>query len=251
MLRLLVLLVLVVDAASATARTPGEPIQLTWIEGDVAGQNPIFAAEGGKRLGIVVYRQHRRGDLLEATRVSYFADGSSDEDTAVARVGRTLEAVRGRSIIRDARGRAIVDLHIDVAGGRITGFYDDGERHVVDVQQKLEPATYWGPLIFIAVKNFDANAEDDRVRFLTVAPTPKPRVLTMELVRSGRTSIDRYGTAVPVEQYTLRPTLGWLVDPIVQRWVPSTQFFVEPGEPPSLARYAGPRNYQRQEIRLE
>jgi hypothetical protein len=119
------------------------------------------------------------------------------------------------------------------------------------MQQKLEPATYWGPLIFIAVKNFEANAEGDRLRFQTVAATPKPRVLTMEIVLTGRTSLDRLGTNVAVERYVLRPTLGWFVDPIVQRLVPSTEFLVEPGAPPSLARYAGPRNYQGQEIRLE
>jgi hypothetical protein len=199
----------------------------------------------------VIYRQHRRGDVLECTRVSRFQDGSSDEDTAVARVGRTLVALRGRSIIRDTRGRPTVDLTIDVAGGKITGFYDDGTRHEVDDQVSMEPDTYWGPLIFLVAKNFDANAHDDRVVFQTVAPTPKPRVLTMELVRTGRTRIRRMGEDVAVERFTLRPTFGWLVDPIIHRLVPTTEFLVEPGAPPSLARYAGPRNYAGQEIVLQ
>jgi hypothetical protein len=238
-------------ATTVEARAPGEPIRLEWIEGDVAGQNPILGPDGGGRIGIVVYRQHRRGDLLEATRVSQFADGSSDEDTVVARVGETLEAVRGRSIIRDATGREIVDLRIDVGGGRVTGFYDDGKRHEVDLHDALSPATYWGPLIFIAVKNFDANAEDGRLRFETVVPTPKPRLLTMEIAHDGRTTLRRLASDVAVERFRLRPTLGWLIDPVVQRLVPTTEFLVEPGAPPSLARYAGPRNYQGQEIRME
>jgi hypothetical protein len=237
-------------AASAAARDAGTPITLAWMEGDIAGQTPI-AGEGGKTIGVVVYHQRRRGDVLECTRVSRFADGSSDEDTAVARVNRTLVALRGRSIIRNGKGRAIVDLTIDVAGGRVTGFYDDGTRHDVDEQTTLAPDTYWGPLIFMVVKNFDANADGDRVVFDTVAPTPKPRVLTMELVRTGRTHIDRMGDDVSVERFTLRPTFGWLVDPIVHRFVPNTEFLVEPGAPPSLARYAGPRNYEGQEIVLQ
>ncbi len=241
---------LTLATASFAAREAGTPITLAWMEGDVAGHTPI-EGEGGKRIGVVVYRQHRRGDVLECTRLSRFADGSSDEDTAVARVNRTLVALRGRSIIRDRKGRAIVDLTIDVAGGRVTGFYDDGTRHDVDEQMTLPPDTYWGPLIFMVVKNFDANADDDHVVFDTIAPTPKPRLLKMELVRTGRTQIDRMGDEIPVERFTLRPTFGFLLDPIMHRFVPTTEFLVQPGAPPALARYAGPRNYEGQEIVLQ
>jgi hypothetical protein len=243
-------LAVALDAGVAAARESGSGITLAWSEGDVAGQTPIIG-DGGKTIGVVLYHQRRRGDVLECTRVSRFADGSSDEDTAVARINRTLVALRGRSIIRNGQGRAIVDLTIDVGAGRVTGFYDDGSRHDVDEQVSLPPDTYWGPLIFMVVKNFDANATDDRVVFNTVAPTPKPRVLKMELVRTGRTRIRRMGEDVPVERFTLQPTFGWLVDPILHRFVPTTEFLVEAGSPPSLARYTGPRNYAGQEIVLQ
>ncbi len=246
----IVAVVAMLGARPVGAREAGSGIALSWTEGDVAGQTAI-AGDDGKTIGVVVYRQHRRGDMLDCTRVSRFQDGSSDEDSAVARVGRTLVALRGRSIIRDRQGKPIVDLKIDVAGGRLTGFYDDGTRHEIDEETTLEPDTYWGPLIFMVVKNFDANAADDRVLFKTIAPTPKPRVLTMELVRTGRTRIRRMGDDVAVERFTLRPTFGWLVDPILHRMVPSTEFLIEPGAPPSLARYAGPRNYEGQEIVLQ
>jgi hypothetical protein len=128
---------------------------------------------------------------------------------------------------------------------------DGGERETFDMKAELPPATYWGPLIFVVVKNFEANAEDDRVRFRTVVPTPRPRVLTMEVEREGRHRLRRMGRERTLERYTLRPTFGWVVDPIVHRLVPSTEFLVDPGSPPSLARYRGPRNYQGQEILLE
>jgi len=234
------------------AREPGDPIRLVWLEGDIAGQTPILGPDRGTPIGIVEYHQHRQGDEVEMTRVSRFKDGSSDEDTAVARAGRTLEAIRGRSIIRDKNGKTLVDLRIDVPGGHVTGFYsDDGTRHDVDMTEHLDPATYWGPLIFTVVRNFEANVEDDRVRFRTVVPTPRPRMLTMEVAHLGQSQIKRMGRDLMVEHYTLRPTFGWVVDPIVHRLVPSTEFLVEPGSPPSLARYAGPRNYQGQEMLLE
>jgi hypothetical protein len=239
-------------ASAAIAREPGEPIRIVWKEGDVAGQSPILGPHGGAPIGVVEYHQHLDGNELETIRVARFTDGSSDEDTAVARINKTLEGVRGRSIIRDSGGKTIVDIEIDVAAGHVKGFYDDGGKHQdVDMHESLDPATYWGPLIFIVAKNFDANVEDGRVRFKTVAPTPKPRVLTMELADQGAKQWKRMGRSFGVESYVLRPTLGWMLDPIVHRLVPSTEFLVEPGKPPSLARYAGPRNYAGQEIVLE
>jgi len=163
-----------------------------------------------------------------------------------------LEALRGRSIIRDQHGTPTVDLTIDVTGGSITGFSGVGkDRETYDEKLELPAATYWGPLIFIVVKNFDQNASGGRVVFRTVAPTPRPRVVDLELVRDGHTSVTSPGGTLDVELLSLRPTINWLVDPIVRRIAPRTQFFIQPGSPPALARYEGPRNYMGQEIRLE
>jgi hypothetical protein len=248
----MVITVLIALVQGVFARESGDPIQLQWMEGDVAGMTAIWSPDGTKVIGFVEYHQHREGDHLEAARVARFADGSSDEDQVEARVGGTLEALRGRSIIRDQRGTSVVDLTIDVPGGRITGFSADGEdRTSYDEQVRLPAGTYWGPLIFIVVKNFDQNAIDGRVVFRTVAPTPRPRVVDLELIRDGTTAVTPPGGKLDVVLLSLRPTINWLVDPIIQRIAPSTRFFMQPGAPPALARFEGPRNYAGQEIRLE
>jgi len=249
----MIMTVLSAPLHGAFARESGDPIQLKWMEGDVAGMTAIWSPDATKVIGFVEYHQHRQGDRLEATRVARFADGSSDEDQVEANIGGTLEALRGRSIIRDQRGASVVDLTIDVSGGRITGFSaDGGNRTTYDEKVHLPAGTYWGPLIFIVVKNFDQNETDGRVVFRTVAPTPSPRVIDMELVRDGRAAVTPPdGSKLDVVLLSLRPTINWLVDPIVRRFAPSTQFFIQPGAPPALARYEGPRNYTGQEIRLE
>lgn len=230
----------------------GEPIRLAWIEGDLAGMTPIMSPDGRQQVGFIEYHQRRRGNVLETVRVARFADGSSDEDHAQARIGARLEAIKGRSIIRDSKGQTIVDINIDVAGGRITGFSGLGrERETYDERESLPLGTYWGALIFIVVKNFEENATDGRLVFRTVAPTPSPRTLDMELVRGERTSVRRPGGTLDVVKFSLRPTISWLIDPIVHRLVPTTEFLVQPGDPPALARYTGPRNYAGQEMRLE
>ena len=243
---------LVLLAATAAARAAGDAIKVVYDEGDVAGFSAIYGTDGRTPIGFIEYHQKRRGDVLSSIRVARYRDGSSDEDRAEARVDGTLVALRGRSIIRDAGGDATVDLQIDVAGGRITGSVGRGnERENVDEKVALPPATYWGPLIFIALKNFEANAEEGRLVFHTVAPTPRPRMLDLALVRVGPEPVERPGATVNAVRFDLQPTIHWLVDPVIQRVAPRARFFVLPGEPPALARFSGPRNYGGQEIRIE
>lgn len=253
----LLLCLLAVAAAMAvrpaSGREAGEPIRLAWVEGDVAGMTAILSPDGSAPIGFVEYRQHRRGDVLEITRIARFGDGSSDEDRVEARIGKTLQTLRGRSIIRNSEGIATVDLEIDVAGGRITGFSGLGaERETHDEHVELPGGTYWGPLIFLVIKNFDRNAEGgDRLTFRTVVATPEPRVFDMEIVRQGQTSIARSGGTLDVRRFALRPTVNWLIDPIIRLIAPETTFFVHPSAPPGLVRFDGPRNFAEQRIRIE
>ncbi len=246
-------IVLLWHAGAGAAREPNEPIVLAWEEGDVAGMTSVLAADGREVIGFVEYHQHRRGDLLETMRVTRFRDGSSDEDHAVARiVAGTLEGQRGRSIIRDVDGAEILDWYIDVPAGRVHGFVRAGDkRKHFDESVDLPAATYWGALIFIVLKNFDLNAVDGKLVFHTVAPTPMPRAIDLELVRQGETSVTRTGGRLEVIRFTLRPAIHWLIDPIIQRIAPNTEFFVRPSAPPALARFVGPRNYGGQRMVIE
>ncbi len=235
----------------ASAREDGAPIRVVWSEGDVAGSTRIFSPDG-EPIGTVDFTQRRRGDRLDLRRVAHFRDGSSDEDHIVAHVDGVLRALHGHSVIRDTRGRTTVDLTIDIEQGRINGFSGlGGGREQYDRAVDLPPNTYWGPLIYLVLKNFDANAEDGRLVFRTVAATPAPRVVDLELIRGPPVPVRRPGGIVESIRYTLRPTVNWLVDPIVQRIAPQTTFFIRDGNPPALAVYEGPRNFGGQEIRLE
>jgi hypothetical protein len=238
-------------ASVATATAPGEPVRLVWNEGDVAGMSTIYDSER-REIGYIDYRQDRQGDRLTSVRVARFRDGSSDEDTAEARVDGVLEALSGRSIIRNQHGEAIVDVAIDVAAGRITAAWGTGkERETMDERIALPKGTYWGPLIFIVLKNFDANATDDQIVFRTVAPTPRPMVLDMVLTRRNAEKLARVGTRIETTRFELTPTVHWALDPIVRLIAPDAAFWMTAGAPPSLARFRGPRNYARQGILIE
>ena len=243
---------LLVLPAAAAARSPGDPVRLVWVEGDVAGMSTIYGPDGGEPIGFIEYRQTRHGDRLSSVRVAHFRDGSSDEDSAEARVEGTLEALAGRTIIREADGVPAVDVTIDVAGSRIAASWGRGaHRRTLEERVALPKGTYWGPLIFIVLKNFDANAEDGRLVFRTVAPTPRPRVFDMELAGGPPAALQRTGTRLATRRFQLGPTIHWTVDPILRLVLPSATFWMLPGEPPALARFAGPRNYAREEIVIQ
>lgn len=251
-LLLVLAIVATLAAHPATGHDAGDPIRLEWLEGDVAGMTTILSRDGSSTIGFVEYRQHLRGDVLEVVRIARFSDGSSDEDRVEARVGETLRTLYGRSLIRDAEGVATVDLQIDVGAGRIWGFSGLGdERETYDEQVELPAGTYWGPLIFIVVKNFEKNAVDGSLVFRTVVATPKPRVIDMEIVREDQSIILRPGGEIDVVRFALRPTIHAMIDPIIHLFTPETDFFVQMNAPPGLVRFDGPRNYADQKIRIE
>lgn len=252
MWRIPILLLTIVAIAHPAGGATTDPIKLTYLEGDYAGSTTIWSEDGKRILGFITYRQHRHGNRLHIERVARFRDGSSDEDTADVEVGERLRALGGRSIIRDTHGKTTVDLRIDVAARHVTGSYlDDGKREVVDEEVDIGPGTYWGPMYQLVIKNFAANAADGKVVVQSILPTPKPRIIDMEFARDGGATVSRPGGAVNADRITLLPTVNFLIDPILQRLVPKTEFLVAPGEPPALARFTGPRNYAGQMMRLE
>ena len=228
------------------------PVKLAYVEGDIGGTQTIWSEDGKRVIGLIEYRQHRKKDVLVIARTAHFKDGSSDSDEAEVRVGDRLESIRGRMVIRDTKGKATLDLKIDVAAKRVSGFYtDDGKRQEVDDEFDIGPGTYWGPLFAIVLKNFAANADGDALVFSTIAPTPKPRALDMRFTRAGAAKITRTGGAVATTRFTLLPTVNFLIDPILKRFVPETNFYVDGEKPPTIVRFVGPRNYAGQTMRLD
>lgn len=248
----LVLLAVLVGIAPAARADPTPPIKLAYVEGDIGGTQTIWSEDGKRVIGLIEYRQLRKKDVLLITRTAHFRDGSSDSDEAEVRISDRLESIRGRMVIRDTKGKATLDLKVDVAAKRVTGFYtDDGKRHEVDDEFDIGPGTYWGPLFAIVLKNFAANADGDALVFSTIAPTPKPRALDMRFTRVGAAKLTRTGGAVATTRFTLLPTVNFLIDPILKRFVPETNFYLDDEKPPTIVRFVGPRNYAGQTMRLE
>jgi hypothetical protein len=143
-------------------------------------------------------------------------------------------------------------MTIDVTGGRVVATWGRGsDQQTMNEQMDLPPATYWGPLVYLVLKNFDANAEGGRLVFHTLAPTPRPMGLDMELSRGAAETLERTGQRLEAARFELRPTVHWALDPVIGLVAPKATFWVLKGEPPALARFSGPRNYGRQSILIQ
>lgn len=90
----------------------------------------------------------------------------------------------------------------------------------------------------------------DSYRRASVSTSPRA-VTKPRRRRQEQSSIRRRGGKIDVVRFALRPTVNWLVDPIVRMFAPETNFLVQPGAPPALARFEGPRNFAGQKIRIE
>jgi hypothetical protein len=110
------------------------------------------------------------------------------------KLGMALRIVRGRSIIRDTQ-RAHHRGHAHRRRRRARhGFYGlDKEHRDVDERGEVPPGTYFGPLINLVVKNFDANAEGGRLVFHTIVPTQVP---ARSIWRSSGRSRPRFAAPV-------------------------------------------------------
>jgi hypothetical protein len=120
-----------------------------------AGTDPP-RVDGGRRGGInilrptvktisyVDYHQLRHGDIVTCSRRA-LCGRVSDEDQAEARVGDTLEAQRGRSIIRDTHGSRSSTSRSTWPAATSPGLSRRNDRKTVDEHQELHGGTYWGP----------------------------------------------------------------------------------------------------------
>lgn len=227
-------------------------LRLAYVEGDVAGFSSILSPDRSRQIGYIDYRQVRKGNSLEVRRIARFDDGSSDEDQIEAEVGDTLKTVKGRMTIRNAKGVATLDLSIDVGEGRIRGFSGLGEdREDYDEKVELSPCTYWGPVLGIVLKNFEENASDGQLVVASVVATPKPRLLHFQFTRREKVEIRRAGGKIEAERFSMVPKVNFLLDPFLKFLGPDTSFFQQAGRPPSMAAFAGPRNFDGQTIRIE
>jgi hypothetical protein len=117
---------------------------------------------------------------------------------------------------------------------------DDGKEKVEDEQMELPPDVANG-LVLTLLKNLAADGPPIEVGM--VAPTPKPRLVTLQISRGGTNGIRIGGTRHQAIRYVVDVHIGGVTGALAHvmgKDPPDTHVWVLGGEAPAFIRSEGP-----------
>lgn len=155
--------------------------------------------------------QVSRGGEVESRMVFHFKDGSLFDETVVFTQQRVFTQKSYRLL---QRGPAFID-DTEISLERATGKYQvktkshkDGKEGVLDGTLDLPLDVYNGGMVLTVAKNLPKGASET---VHTVAFTPTPRLIELELVPSGEHRVLVGELAKTATDYVFKPKLGiWL-----------------------------------------
>ncbi len=238
---MVMLLAALAPAAAAPAAEPGGP------EGALHGF-PVLLDPSGKKLADGDFTQSvQDGERLRVQLTYAFPDGRRIEETSEFR--QKPELAQERWSWRETRGGAVLRrFQIDFAAGRATG----EKREEAQVQSwsekvEIEPGrTFAGFGFVLAIKNIRPRLlAGAHVELKTIAFTPKPRPVSVEVSHAGLDEMRMGGRAVRGDRFLIRPKIPriaklfinvpdshlWLVNPPPAGFLRMEGLLLEPDDP--------------------
>lgn len=229
-------------AALALASGPlaAEPVKVRFREGLVHGFLALRTLDG-KTIADGDLYQTPRGNTVTSRLTFRFRDGSFQEETAVFTQGREFRLVSDRLVQKGPSFPRALDMTVE-AGGRVVVRYTDGdgEEKVEEEQMELPPDVANG-MVLTLLKNLPADGPPIEVGM--VVPTPKPRVVTLQISRGG---VDRFRIGAQgrrATRYVVDVHIGGLTGAmahVLGKDPPDTQVWILGGEAPAFIRSEGP-----------
>jgi hypothetical protein len=186
------------------------------------------------------------GDLVQVpsaghvtTRLTFrFKDGSIQEETAVYTQRRYFRLLSGRLVQKGPTFPRTLDMSVDATKDRVKVRYTekDGEEKTEDEKIDL-PADLANGLILTLVKNLSVDSKPATVSL--VAATPKPRVVKLEISRSGLEPFSTGGTSREALRYVVKVDIGGiagLLAPLLGKQPPDSHVWVLGGEAPAFVK---------------
>jgi hypothetical protein len=234
--RALVAAVLVLAAAPLDAK----PVRVRFREGLVHGFLALRTLDGRTIADGDLY-QTPRGNTVTSRLTFRFRDGSFQEETAVFTQGREFRLVRDRLVQKGPSFPRPMDMTVE-AGGRVVVKYTDGdgEAKVEEEQMELPPDVANG-MVLTLLKNLPPGGRPIEVAM--VVPTPKPRLVTLQISRGG---VDRFRVGASSRRalrYVVDVHIGGLTGAmahVLGKDPPDTTVWILGGEAPAFIRSEGP-----------
>jgi hypothetical protein len=220
---------------------PAAPVSVRFVEGATHGflvlrtVNDVLIASGDLRQVV------RRGQT-ESRMVFRFKDGSVFDETVVFTQQRVFTLENYRLAQRGPAFSDDTEISLERASGKYrvkTKAHKDGREEVLDGTLELPHDVYNGMIVTVA-KNLPKGASET---VHTVAFTPTPRLIQLELAPAGEHKIQVGELAKTATQYVLKPRLGsWLklFATLLGRVPPDAHVWMVTDEPPAFVRFEGP-----------
>ena len=216
----------------------------------VAVRHPEASLQAPLRLGTLDGRpiadgdltQGVQGDRVTARLVFRFKDGSLHDEVTVYPQRGTFRLVSDRVVQRGPSFPRPLTMSLDVASGRVTVEYADGNGHPARVLEQLDlPADVANGIIVPLLKN--VRPDSPPTRFSFVAATPKPRLVGLEIADAGTERVTAGGAVREARHYVLKANIGGisgLLAPLVGKQPPDSHVWILDGDAPAFVKAEQP-----------
>jgi hypothetical protein len=234
--RCMLVLASAVLMAASSASLASQPIPVRHPQGSAHGFLAL-RAQGGKLIAVGDVTQAVHGDRVTSRVVFHFRDGSIDDDTTVFSQRRVFRLISDHHIQRGPSFPKSTDVIIEALTGKIISRAQDGkttENHLdlpPDVSNGLPPNL---------LLNFLSSTPETKLSF--VAPTTKPRLITISIKPAGTVSFNIGGKTRHAIDYVLHAELGGLtglIAPMVGKQPADYHIWILEGVAPAFIREEG------------
>ena len=215
------------------------PVRVRFREGLVHGFLALRTLDGRTIADGDLY-QTVDGDTVNSKLAFRFRDGSYQEETAVFTQGREFRLVSDHLVQKGPSFPRALDMKIEAGGHVVVRYTDEGKEKVEDERMELPPDVANG-LVLTLLKNLAADGPPIEVGM--VAPTPKPRLVTLQISRGGADGIRIGGTRRRATRYIVDVHIGGVTGALAHvmgKDPPDTNVWVLGGEAPAFIRSEGP-----------
>jgi hypothetical protein len=229
------------------------PVPVRFLEGLTHGFLVLRTLDGTLIASGDLFQSAKSGEV-ESRMLLHFKDGSLFEEKVVFTQQRVFTLKNYRLMQRGPAFTDDTEISLERATGKYrvkTKAHKDGKEKVHEGTLDLPLDVYNGGMILTVAKNLPKGASEI---VHTVAFTPTPRLIQLELAPAGEQRVLVGALARTATDYVFKPKLGVLlklVATVLGRVPPDSHAWIVASEMPAFVRFEGPLSVTGSVWRLE
>jgi hypothetical protein len=224
-------------SAAITAALHGEPIPVRHLQGSAHGFLALKTVQG-ITIATGDATQVIHGDRVTSRVTFHFRDGSLDDEITVFSQRRVFRLISDHHIQRGPSFPKPLDVFIDAVTGNIASHSEDGKISQDHLDLPSDVSNGLPPNLLL---NLLPSTRETKLSF--VAPTAKPRLISISIKPSGETPFSVGGTSRKAIDYVLHVELGGfagVIAPMIGKQPADYHIWILAGTAPAFIREEGP-----------